>query len=168
MSKPDAPLNICEMETKNEISEEQYEDMFRSTIRIICTEDQDIERFVVKTRSTCALLLLPLSKMYAKNVKQIFMYRNSLETTAAYSVAAATPDSVLQLAYADNDFISSILLLFRKQFRFENQCRLRSFPGIPLERPFKQLAHTWANLIILGRYTISQDNINRNNSRISI
>ena len=103
MSEPDATLNICEMETKNEISEKQYEDMFRSTFRIICKPDTNIKRFVVKTRCTCAALSLLLSKLYPKHVQQIFMYRNSMETISSYSVAV-TPYVVLLGACADNDF----------------------------------------------------------------
>ena len=70
---------------------------------------------------------------------------------------AVTPYAVLLRACADNDLISSIFPVFRKQYRFERQCKLRTLPDIPLEKPFKQLVHMWANFIILGRHAISHD-----------
>ena len=156
LSEPDATLNICELRSKNQISEKEYEDLLRSTIRIICKQDTNIKRFVVKTRSTCASLLLVLSKIYPNHVQQIFMYRNSLETIASNSVAV-TPYSVLLRAFADNDFVSSIFPVFRKQFRFERQCKIPDFPDVPLERTFEQQVHIWANFVILGRHAISRD-----------
>ena len=156
MSEPDVTLNICEMETKNEVSEKQYEEMLLSSIRILCKPYPNTERFVVKTRSTCASLLMLLSKLYPKQVKQIFMYRNSLETIASYSIAA-TSYSVLLRACADNEIISSNLPFFRKQFRFERQSKLLTLSDIPLKTTFEQQVHIWANFVILGRYAISRD-----------
>ena len=158
LSEPDAPLNLCEMQSLNQVSDKEYNSISRSTVRILCKPYPAAERIIIKTRSQCASMMMSLSELFSERVQQIFMYRDSLSTIASYGPSmGATPYDFLICACADNEMISSIVLFFRKQFRLGIQSKLNTMPDIPLTKTFEQMVHMWANFMILARHAISCD-----------
>ena len=160
LSEPDAPLNVCDMQTLNTVTESEYNNIVRSMVRIICKPYSNAERIVIKTRSACAPLMLPLSILFPDQVQQIFMYRDSLSAIGSWGASmGVTPYGIIHVirTCADNEIISSFVPFFRKQFRFEIQSKLFTLPDIPLTNTFEQLVHMWANFMILARHAISSD-----------
>ena len=158
LSEPDTPLKVCDMQTLNIVTELEYNNIVMSMVRIICKPYPNAERIVIKTRSACAPLMLPLSKLFPTQVQQIFMYRDSLSAIGSWGASmGVTPYGIIIRTCADNEVISSLVPFFRKQFRFEIQSQLFTLPDIPLTNTFEQLVHMWAHFMILARHAISSD-----------
>ena len=158
LSEPDAPLKVCDMQSLDKVSVKEYNNIIRSMVRVLCKPYPKAERIIIKTRSACASLMIPLSKLFPRHVQQIFMYRDSLSALASWGPSmGVTPYGILIRACADNELISSFVPFFREQFRFEIQCKLNTLPDIPLTNTFEQMVHMWANFVILARHAISCD-----------
>ena len=158
MSEPDAPLKLCDMQSLNKVSDKDYDNIVRSMVRVLCKPYPATERIVIKTRSVCASLMMPLSELFPQHVHQIFMYRDNLDAIASWGPSmGVTPYGTLLRACADNEMLLFLVPFFRKQFRFEIQCKLKTVPEIPLTNTYEQIVHMWANFMVLARDALSRD-----------
>ena len=81
--QPDAPTLLhflCENKT---MSDKEYMFILRSIVRVLCKPHPGIKRICIKVRPHCTTMMTDISAIYP-NIKQIFMYRNSLDTIRSY------------------------------------------------------------------------------------
>ena len=157
MSEPDVMSNISIL-TNHGLAEVERENILRSAIRILCKASPGTERFVVKTRSVSTALMMDISYLFP-SVKQIFMYRNCLETLLSFmAISASVPSTVLLRTCIDNERISSVLPFFRRYLRSLLLSNVRNSQTVPLNTNILGLfTHVWANYILLARDAMSNN-----------
>ena len=55
LSEPDVPLKACDMQNLRKVSDEEYNNIIRSMVRVLCKPYPATDRTVFKTRAACCL-----------------------------------------------------------------------------------------------------------------
>ena len=154
MSEPDAISNIS-LQTNAEL-ESQRE--LTSTIRVLCKPHPGIERYVIKTRSTSTALMMDITKLFP-TFRQIFMYRNCLETVLSFmAMFTSVPYTILLRTCIDSETISAITPFFRTKLRDMLLPNVKNAENVAVDTNFTGLfIHVWSNYIRLARDAISEN-----------
>ena len=114
LAENDTPQNIVLLQKSNKLTESEYQNLLKSTVRVLCKPHPGTERIFIKTRAFAVCLMADLSKLFP-NMKQMFMYRNCLETLSSWlAIMASVPELVVMRAFIDSETLSNIFPFFRK------------------------------------------------------
>ena len=159
MSEPDALTNLALMIEAGELSKVDHNKWLSSVIRITCKpHDSNTKRICIKPRFNAMVHMEPLFRLFPE-IKQMFLYRNALETISSYlHFWNITQLQKLFLLCADNDRIASV-------FTFPRSLNIH-FLCISSENQFKDpqdmnmcemYTTLWASAVCLAKSLKSKD-----------
>lgn len=113
ISENDSLTNLAFMESKGETAQNEYDKLLTSSIQMICKAHPDTTRFCIKPRNCGIVHMEPVIRLFPQ-IKQIFIYRNCLETISSMLDFSVSDTAKKLLTYcADSEFISRFVPLFR-------------------------------------------------------
>ena len=111
--QPDAPTNLYFLREYNKVDDDDYKTILKSIIRILCKPYPGIERICIKPRQVCTTMMTDISNL-CPDIRQLFIYRNSLDTIRSYlAVMASDPYPAVLRACTDTDWFSNLIPYFR-------------------------------------------------------
>ena len=158
MHQPGSPTNVYVFREYNKINEDDYKVILKSMIRILCKPYPGIERICIKPRPPCTTLMTDISKL-CRDVRQIFIYRNSLDTIKSYlAVLASDPYPFVMRACADAEWFSKVFPYFRNNLLYYLISKRKDLPDVPQDASIACVAsYAWANQIRFARDAMSRD-----------
>ena len=97
------------------MTQEEYERLFISIVKVICKPHRGTKRFCIKPRS-CAMIHMGTVLKLFPEIKQLFLYRNSLETLSSLLDYTHFDGVKRLIRYCnDSDVISWVIPYFRKR-----------------------------------------------------
>ncbi|XP_050419312.1 uncharacterized protein LOC126832534 [Patella vulgata] len=113
LSEPDAITNLGYLHKNLSLQQGEYEQLLASAVRLLCKPDDRYSMICVKARPNATALSEDIAHMFPQ-IRQIFMYRNSLKTVWSYLALLQTDPASQALRFImDNKVISTILPFFR-------------------------------------------------------
>ena len=159
LSESDALTNLAFIRTEGELSNDEYEEALASVIRITCKAHPNTTRMCIKPRSQALIHMDTISRLFPE-VKQLFLYRNVLETVSSFlHLSVVNPAQRLLRLFADNDTFSAIVPFFRSFFiyimciRHENQ-----FKDPQNMITIEIVTTMWASSVVLAERIKKRDN----------
>ena len=158
MAEPDAVQNVFYLLQYSDISVKDYQRMLMSTVRMLCKPQPGIERIVLKLRSSCTALMADISMLFP-DIKQMFMYRNCLDTVSSLvDVLMSFPYGLVIRSGSDNEILSTILPIFRKMLRHHVGTKRKGSQEVMLNvNTIGVLTYLWAEQIKVAQDAISRD-----------
>ena len=152
----DAPQYVYPLRECNPIS--NYELILKSAICVLCKPRPGIDRICIKPRPTCSVMMTDITKIYP-NIRQIFVYRNSLDTILSYVAAKyCEPYPAVICACADTDWFSNLCPYFKNFVRYFYVSKITDSPEIPQDSTTTCVfAYMWAYFILFARDAMSRD-----------
>ena len=158
ISESDALINLSYLRLEGHISQEEYEKLFVSIIKIICKPHPGTKRICIKPRSCAMIHMESVSKLFPE-IKQLFLYRNSLETLSSLLDFTFSDGMKRLIRYCnDSDVISWFIPYFRKRLH-----KYMAFISDKAGKPpcgmntVETVAVMWASFICLAREMKSRD-----------
>ena len=112
--EPHAALNLCHLRESGSFIGLQYDNVLKSTIRVFCKPRHGIKYVCIKPEPICAFMMNDITRLMP-NVRQLFMYRNSLSTVRSWvSTQQCEPFLAVMTSCANSDWFSGIFPLFRR------------------------------------------------------
>ena len=158
LAENDTPQNIVYLLKSNKLSKAEYQSLLTSTVRVLCKPHPGTERIFIKTRALAVGLMADLSTLFP-NIKQMFMYRNCLETVSSWlAIMLSVPGLVVTRVFVDNETFSAAVPIFRTWLHaviiFESQ----ESRAVPLKtNTVGMLTYMLANYLLLARDAMSRD-----------
>ena len=152
ISESDAIINLSYLKLEGKLTPEEYERLFISIVKIICKPHPGTKRFCVKPRSCGMIHMGTISKLFPE-IKQLFLYRNCLETVASFFDYTYYDGTKRLLRYCnDSDVISWVVPYFRKRLH-KYMAFIADRAGKPPSdmNMFETLAAMWASFICLAK-----------------
>ena len=81
--EPNPPHNLVHLQRSGIISDDLYEGLLKSIIRVLCKAHPGTERICVKPRPICTSMMMDVSRLFP-DIKQIFIYRNCMNTVQSW------------------------------------------------------------------------------------
>ena len=164
MAEPDALQNVFYLLQYSDISVEGYNRMLMSTVRLLCKPRPGTERIFITLRSSCTALMADISMLFP-DIKQMFMYRNCLDTVSSFANALASfPYGLVLRSCSNNEILSTVLPVFRQMLRFHIGTKRKGAQEVPLNvNPIGILTYLWAEQI-----KVAQDAISRNQNILPV
>ena len=158
MSEHDALTNLAYMRVERVIAKEEHEELLTSAIKIICKPRSNATRICMKTRSCGLVHMEPLSRLFPQ-IKQIFLYRNALETCSSFLEAFNFSKLLTWINYcADSDKISHFIPVFRnllisilaikQENQYKNPCDMNRV---------EMITTMWASAVVAAKNIKSRD-----------
>ena len=143
--QPDAPTNVYALREYNQVDADDYEIILKSMIRILCKPHPGTERICIKPRPPCTTMMTDISKLFP-DIRQLFIYRNSLDTVRSYlAVLASDPYPVVLRACGDAEWFSKLWPHFRNKLVYYLISKHNGVPDVPLDVPTICVpAYAWA------------------------
>ena len=156
MAESDALQNVFYLLQYSDISVEDYNRMIKSTTRLLCKPRLGTERIFIKLRSSCTALMADISILFP-DIKQMFMYRNCLDTVSSFANALTSlPYGLVLRSCSDNEILSTILPIFRKMLRFQIGTKRKKAQEVPLNvNTIGILTYLWAEQIKVAKDAIT-------------
>ena len=158
MAEPDAIWNIHYLKQSGDVEENDFRNILRSTVRVLCKPQVGIQRVFIKPRSPCSSLMVDISEMFPE-IEQWFLYRNFQETLLSWKAALQAPPylNVLRMC-ADTETLFPVSFCARYMLRHHFICSLKQTKDVPLDTNFVGLfTHMLANQILVARDAVSRD-----------
>ena len=158
IQEPDPPLPLWNLKQDGILNGAQYDDMLKSSIRLLCKPHQGIKRICVKPRPQCKVFMADISRLLP-NIRQIFMYRNSLNTiTSLVGMLHCEPFVSVMCSCANSNWFSTIFPYFRQLERYYFTVKLNGYPDVPADANTACVfAFLWSQAMIIARDAISRD-----------
>ena len=117
ISENDALINLSYLRLEGKVTQEEYERLFISIVKVICKPHPGTKRFCIKPRSCAMIHIGTVSKLFPEiHVKQLFLYRNSLETLSSWLDYTHFDGVKRLIRYCnDSDVISWLIPYFRRR-----------------------------------------------------
>ena len=147
------------MEKTEEISENEREQLIRSTVRFLCKPHPGIERVFIKTRPICAPQMKDISNLFP-NIKQLFLYRNCKDTVSSYlALLSSVPYTEIARICFDSDLFTAAKTVLRTQSELYFICKptTLNIKNNAYSNTVEMLAYMWVNYIFVARDAMSRD-----------
>ena len=160
MSEPDALTNLAYMRVARLLTEGEQDKWLASVIRVICKpHDQNTIRICIKPRFCAMIQMESLFRLFP-DIKQMFLYRNSLETISSFlKFSAIRPSQKILRFCADTDRIAAVFTSPRALniqvlgIMHENQ-----FKDPKAMDTYEMIATFWASAVCLAKRLKSSNN----------
>ena len=158
IDQPDAPTNLHILRDCNKIDDDDYKVILKSIIRVLCKPHPGTERICIKARPHCTTMMTDISNMYP-DIRQLFMYRNSLDTIRSYLATMVTDSyAVVLRASTDSEWFSKFIPYFRKTLLKYFLSKKKALVDVPEDVSTACVTCCgWVNQILLARDALSRD-----------
>ena len=158
--EPHAPLKLCHLQERKTFNAAQYDAILRSTICILCKPRKGIKSICIKPYALCTVMMKDISRLIP-NVRQIFMFRNSLNTINSWlSVLDSEPFIFVMKSCSNTDLFSKICPYFRNLERYYYTSILSNFKSVHLPVDANTacvFAYMWSLCMLIAQEGISHD-----------
>ena len=160
MSEPDVLTNLAYMRVARVLTKDEQDKLLSSVIRVICKRhDPNTVRICIKPRFAAMIQMESVFRLFP-DMKQMFLYRNSLETISSFlNFSAKRPSQKIFRFFADTERIAAV-------FTFPRAFGIYIL-GIEHENQFKDpkamdtcemYATFWASALCLAKHIKSSNN----------
>ena len=158
IQEPDPPLPLWYLQQSGALQASQYDALLKSAIRILCKPHQGMTMICIKPRPQCKTLMKDISRLQP-NTRQIFMYRNSLNTIRSLvGMLHCEPFVAVLCSCANCDWFSKICPYFRQLERYYFTLKLIDCPDVPPDANTTCVfAFMWSQTILIARDAMSRD-----------
>ena len=158
IDQPDAPTNLHFLYESYKLNNEDYREILKSIIRILCKPHACVERICIKPRQICTSMMTDISRLYP-DITQLFIYRNISDTIGSYlAVMASDPYPVVLRSCTDSEWFSNFVTYFRNFLVNYFVSKRKTFVDVPHNvSAAGVLCYGMANYILLARDAISKD-----------
>ncbi|ESO84548.1 hypothetical protein LOTGIDRAFT_236217 [Lottia gigantea] len=113
LSEPDSITNLGNLYKSKELQKGEYEQLLASAVRLLCKPDDRYSMMCIKVRPSMTRLSEEIAHMFPQ-IRQLFMYRNSLKTVLSYLTILQTDPAYQAMRFImDHKVLSTILPFFR-------------------------------------------------------
>ena len=159
LAEPDAPQNVIYLRKKNIITQSEYENLLRSTIRVLCKPHPGIDRICIKPTPIGVGMMTDMIKLFP-NIKHLFLYRNCRETVSSWlALLGSIPALRVTRMFVDNETVASIVPYFRQELHHYTIYKYKDSLQIPVKNvnTIGTMTHMWANFMLIARDALSRD-----------
>ena len=160
LAEPDAPQNVIYLRKKKIITQSEYENLLRSTIRVLCKPHPGINRICIKPTPIGVGMMTDMIKLFP-NIKHLFLYRNCRETVSSWlaTILGSLPALRVTRMFVDNEMFSYVVPYFRQEMHSHTLYKFKDSPDIPMKNvnTVGIMTHMWANFMLIARDAMSRD-----------
>ena len=158
INEPDPPLHWCRLQDKGKLNEIQYDSILKSIICMLSKPRRGIQKVCIKPRPQCTVMMKDITRLLP-NIRQLFMYRNSLNTIiASVEMMYSEPFAIVLCSCADSKWFSKICSYFRHLQRYYFISKPKDFQEIPDDANTACLfAYAWSYNIQIACEAMSRD-----------
>ena len=154
----DPPLHLWRLQDKGKFNATQYDAILRSIIRILGKPHHGTQRICIKPRPQCTVMMKDITRLLP-NIRQIFMYRNPLNTIISLvGMMYSEPFPIVLCSCADSEWFSKICPYFRHLQRYNFVSKPKDFQDVPADANTAGVfAYLWSYMIIIAREALTRD-----------
>ena len=160
LAEPDAPQNVIYLRKKKIITQPEYENLLRSTIRVLCKPHPGINWICIKPTPIGVGMMTDMIKLFP-NIKHLFLYRNCRETVSSWlaTILGSLPALRVTRMFVDSEMFSSVVPYFRQEMHNHTIYKFKDSPDIPIKNvnTVSIMTHMWANFMLIARDAMSRD-----------
>ena len=136
----------------------EYEIMLKSMIRVMCKPRPGVTRICIKPRPACSIMMSDITKL-GLNIKQVFIYRNSVDTIRSWMAAMSyDPYLVILRLFTDTVWLSNLFPFWRNIFRYYFMQKMKDTSCLRMDATTACVfTYSWANQILIARDVMSRD-----------
>ena len=156
--EPNPPHNLVHLQRSGIISDDLYEGLLKSIIRVLCKPHPGTERICVKPRPICTSMMMDVSRLFP-DIKQIFIYRNCMNTVQSWlAVMRYDAFHVVMRACADDAWLSKLCPYFRNLLQLNFVPTEDNSPDDPRDLTTACVfVCAWAKHVTIARKALSRD-----------
>ena len=160
MSEPDALTNLAYMRVARVLTNDEQDKLLSSVIRVICKpHDPSTVRICIKPRFAAMIQMESLFRLFP-DMKQMFLYRNSLETMSSFlKFSAIRPSQKIFRFCADTDRIAAVFTSPRAlNIQVLGIVHENQFKDPKAMDTYEMVATFWASAVCLAKRLKSSNN----------
>ena len=160
MSEPDALTNLAYMRDARVLTNDEQDKWLQSVIRVLCKpHDPNTVRICIKPRFAAMIQMKSLFRLFP-DMKQMFLYRNSLETMSSFlKFSAIKPSQKILRFCADTERIAAVFTSPRAlNIQVLGIVHENQFKDPKAMDTYEMIATFWASAVCLAKHIKSSNN----------
>ena len=158
MNESHSLQNLWHLQDRGAFNDSQYDDVLKSIIRVLSKPRQGIKYICIKPHPLCTVMMNDITRLLP-NMKQLFIYRNSLNTIKSW-VGAMQCELFFAVvnSCANTNWFSLLCPYFRHLERYYFVSKAKHFEEIPSDANTAcMFAYMWSYFILVARDAMSRD-----------
>ena len=158
INEPNPPHNLVHLRRSGIISDDLYESLLKSIIRVLCKPHPGTERICIKPRPVCTSMILDVSRL-CPDIRQIFVYRDCLNTVQSwFAVMNIDAFHVVMHACTDDAWLSKLCPYFRNLLQWNFFPTEKNSLDVPRHlNTACVFVRMWVSHVTIARNAMSRD-----------
>ena len=156
--EPYSPKTLYNLLEYGKLHVSKYEGLLVALTRVLCKPQPGVERFFIKPISKAVIMMVDISRLFS-HMKQIFVYRNSMDTVLSWlAILEVEYYSFVMANCVDAICFSRMCPYFRNLLHRMYIPKPIYSPNLPYDANMAcALTYKWVNSIVIARNAMSRD-----------